>query len=83
MHLAQLTAKDRVTANYVTRCVHGLMFRGDRIKQAKPQPCLHTDLLQLYECHKTPNQPLEGYVIKESIPKKDTLNQLLHISSQH
>ena len=36
MHLAQLTAQDRVTANYVIRCIHGLTFCSDPIEESKP-----------------------------------------------
>ena len=69
-----LSPKDRLTAQYVFHCIHGLPFEDRQDEKAHPLEALKGDVLALYARAKTTERFIVGY--KGGHIEKDLLKEL-------
>lgn len=73
-HITDLSKKDKITANYVSKHIHGLPYTPHWRENARPPHEVYDDVLALYEQHGTPQRDRLGY--KGGHVEKDLLNRL-------
>ena len=73
-YLTDLPKQHQITAKYVTKHVHGLLYKAGSREKARPVYEIQDDIRALYERHRTSQRNIVGY--KGGHVERDLLDEL-------